>query len=256
MAQAYQQHGVAAVLHCKTSPADAAFDIEQAHVLPMSQWVSHVDSVYSSPGDNLQTQQRLAYNSFFDDNAYIYPGIHQMYAPGLSNGVHVPIEMTWHSHQDPMQARAYTCNSDLSSTHSLTSNSGVPAHPHHRHCLSKYPQLSVSHWTGHDNGVVTVKNYGHQSVVGKPGMPAPAMEPKGPKLKFRPEDDALLVKLKEVKNLTWKQIADFFPGRSLGTLQVRYCTKLKAKTMCWTEDKVSRCPVFGNTYNILIFVLS
>jgi hypothetical protein len=27
--------------------------------------------------------------------------------------------------------------------------------------------------------------------------------------------------------LAWKQIAEFFPGRSSGTLQVRYCTKLK-----------------------------
>ena len=70
-------------------------------------------------------------------------------------------------------------------------------------------------------------------------MPEPAAKPKGPKLKFTPEDDALLVELKETKNLTWKQIADFFPGRSSGTLQVRYCTKLKAKTMVWTEDMVS-----------------
>lgn len=70
-------------------------------------------------------------------------------------------------------------------------------------------------------------------------MPEPAAKPKGPKLKFTPEDDALLVELKETKNLTWKQIADFFPGRSSGTLQVRYCTKLKAKTMVWTDDMVS-----------------
>ena len=70
-------------------------------------------------------------------------------------------------------------------------------------------------------------------------MPEPAAKPKGPKLKFTPEDDALLIELKETKNLTWKQIADFFPGRSSGTLQVRYCTKLKAKTMVWTDDMVS-----------------
>lgn len=69
-------------------------------------------------------------------------------------------------------------------------------------------------------------------------MPAPAPRPKGPKLKFTAEDDALLVELKETKNLTWKQIADFFPGRSSGTLQVRYCTKLKAKTTVWTDEMV------------------
>lgn len=81
---------------------------------------------------------------------------------------------------------------------------------------------------------------GHEppSVVGQPGMPKPAPRPKGPKLKFTPEDDALLVELKETKNLTWKQIADFFPGRSSGTLQVRYCTKLKAKTTAWTDEMV------------------
>ncbi|KAL5614751.1 hypothetical protein BROUX41_004840 [Berkeleyomyces rouxiae] len=77
---------------------------------------------------------------------------------------------------------------------------------------------------------------GAPSVVGQAGMPAPALRPRGPKLKFTPEDDQLLIDLKESKNLTWKQIADFFPGRSSGTLQVRYCTKLKAKTTQWTEE--------------------
>lgn len=69
-------------------------------------------------------------------------------------------------------------------------------------------------------------------------MPAPAPRPRGPKLKFTPEDDQLLVDLKENKALTWKQIAEFFPGRSSGTLQVRYCTKLKAKTTQWTDETV------------------
>ena len=82
-------------------------------------------------------------------------------------------------------------------------------------------------------------HHGPPSVVGQEGMPAPAQRPRGPKLKFTPEDDQLLVDLKEKKNLTWKQIADFFPGRSSGTLQVRYCTKLKAKTTVWTSEMVS-----------------
>lgn len=55
-------------------------------------------------------------------------------------------------------------------------------------------------------------------------------------MKFTTEDDQLLIELKEKKNLTWKQIADFFPGRSSGTLQVRYCTKLKAKTKQWNAE--------------------
>ncbi|EON67235.1 hypothetical protein W97_06488 [Coniosporium apollinis CBS 100218] len=85
-----------------------------------------------------------------------------------------------------------------------------------------------------------VQEQGQASVVGQEGMPPPAARPRGPKLKFTPEDDQLLVDLKEKKNLTWKQIADFFPGRSSGTLQVRYCTKLKAKTTNWTEEMVDR----------------
>lgn len=80
---------------------------------------------------------------------------------------------------------------------------------------------------------------GAPSVVGQVGMPPPAPRPRGPKLKFTPEDDQLLIDLKENKSLTWKQIADFFPGRSSGTLQVRYCTKLKAKTTQWTDETVS-----------------
>ncbi|KAK4186615.1 hypothetical protein QBC35DRAFT_553825 [Podospora australis] len=77
---------------------------------------------------------------------------------------------------------------------------------------------------------------GAPNVVGQAGMPPPAPRPRGPKLKFTPEDDQLLIDLKENKSLTWKQIADFFPGRSSGTLQVRYCTKLKAKTTQWTDE--------------------
>lgn len=79
--------------------------------------------------------------------------------------------------------------------------------------------------------------------MGQPGLPQPGAKPKGPKLKFTPEDDALLIKLKETTDLMWKQVADFFPGRSPGTLQVRYCTKLKAKSTVWTEDMVGvvRC---------------
>ncbi|KAK2629335.1 hypothetical protein QTJ16_000155 [Diplocarpon rosae] len=78
------------------------------------------------------------------------------------------------------------------------------------------------------------------SVVGLEGMPQPAPRPRGPKLKFTPEDDSLLLDLKENKSLTWKQIAEFFPGRSSGTLQVRYCTKLKAKTTQWTEETIEK----------------
>ncbi|KAJ5330582.1 hypothetical protein N7476_000365 [Penicillium atrosanguineum] len=44
------------------------------------------------------------------------------------------------------------------------------------------------------------------------------------------EDDLLLIKLKEKGDLSWNQIAQHFPGRSKGALQVRYCTRLKNRT--------------------------
>jgi hypothetical protein len=106
---------------------------------------------------------------------------------------------------------------------------------HHHHLPVHSPTLKRKH--GEDD--VSTSDPGPPSMVGKEGMPEPAPRPKGPKLKFTREDDALLVRLKEAKNLTWKQIAEFFPGRSAGTLQVRYCTKLKAKTTLWNDDMVS-----------------
>lgn len=110
---------------------------------------------------------------------------------------------------------------------------GGPSHPtHHHHRLPDTgpPSKMMRREEGAGGGA--------PSVVGQEGMPSPAPRPRGPKLKFTPEDDQLLIDLKENKNLTWKQIADFFPGRSSGTLQVRYCTKLKAKTTQWTDETV------------------
>lgn len=107
---------------------------------------------------------------------------------------------------------------------------------HHHHRLppqrtSKSPLVDLG-------GSLRDQEGGPPSMVGQTGMPSAAARPHGPKLKFTAEDDALLVELKETKDLTWKQIADFFPGRSSGTLQVRYCTKLKAKTTAWTDEMV------------------
>ncbi|GAB7366242.1 hypothetical protein MBLNU230_g7799t1 [Neophaeotheca triangularis] len=115
------------------------------------------------------------------------------------------------------------------------------SHAHHHHRLPTQPPIPTSPRTAQDNEASSPNNdSGAANVVGQAGMPAAAPRPKGPKLKFTPEDDALLIELKEGKNLTWKQIADFFPGRSSGTLQVRYCTKLKAKKAVWTDEMVAR----------------
>ncbi|KAI9821053.1 MAG: hypothetical protein M1827_003786 [Pycnora praestabilis] len=114
-----------------------------------------------------------------------------------------------------------------------------PTHLHHHHLPAQgsSPKISRRGLSDMDSSMMSS---GPPSVVGQAGMPSPAPPPRGPKLKFTPEDDQLLVDLKETKNLTWKQISEFFPGRSSGTLQVRYCTKLKAKTTQWTDETVVR----------------
>jgi hypothetical protein len=110
---------------------------------------------------------------------------------------------------------------------------------YHNHPLPPSAHQPKRQRSDDPNSSMMSQSGGAPSVVGMAGMPEPAPRPRGPKLKFTPEDDQLLVDLKEIKNLTWKQIAEFFPGRSSGTLQVRYCTKLKAKTTQWTEETVS-----------------
>lgn len=46
---------------------------------------------------------------------------------------------------------------------------------------------------------------------------------------YSSEDDQKLIDLKENKNLPWNRIAEHFPGRSKGSLQVHYCTQLKGR---------------------------
>lgn len=85
------------------------------------------------------------------------------------------------------------------------------------------------------------RNEPSETMVGKAGLPE-QRPPCGIKAKFKDEDDQLLRKLKEdypYLGLTWKQISDFFPGRSAGTLQVRYCTKIRKKDILWNDDTVS-----------------
>lgn len=45
--------------------------------------------------------------------------------------------------------------------------------------------------------------------------------------RFTKEEDERLMDLKENRNLTWAQIKCSFPGRTIGALQVHYCTRLK-----------------------------
>lgn len=125
-----------------------------------------------------------------------------------------------------------------------------PTHHHHHLPDSGSPYMAYRESGG---GTAEPGGSGAPSVVGQEGMPAPAPRPRGPKLKFTADDDELLIDLKEHRNLTWKQIADFFPGRSSGTLQVHYCTKLKAKATEWTDEMVSAVSLesFGSLWFLL-----
>jgi hypothetical protein len=127
---------------------------------------------------------------------------------------------------------------------------GYPGPPQQHFHTHNMPEsgLEVKRQRIDDQGESSMMSQGAPSVVGTSGMPPPAPRPRGPKLKFSPEDDQLLVDLKENKSLTWKQIAEFFPGRSSGTLQVRYCTKLKAKTTQWTDETIQKLQQALNDY--------
>lgn len=243
--QAYQQHGMVTVLPSQIPAPETAYVVEQAHMMPISRRVSHAGQIFGSPNDNMQSQ--IAYQQQHHNHQHSsarkrshaeyaydtsYPEMQQMHGPVVSQAMQLPVDIASHA----LSTHAYGYSSDLSPVQSPTGQSMS----HHHHHLPNQPPTSKFHRTGYGEDVYVADDHGPPSVVGQPGMPEPAAKPKGPKLKFTPEDDALLVELKETKNLTWKQIADFFPGRSSGTLQVRYCTKLKAKTMVWTDDMVSK----------------
>ncbi|KAJ5461056.1 uncharacterized protein N7458_002608 [Penicillium daleae] len=46
---------------------------------------------------------------------------------------------------------------------------------------------------------------------------------------YSTDENNLLVKLREERKLTWKEITDYFPGRASSALQVHYSTKLKPR---------------------------
>lgn len=138
--------------------------------------------------------------------------------------------------------RLYKLGSTALDNAYISEQPGMPMKPglpmaHHHHLPDP--------GTGTMNMRVYSPEQSSNSLVGQEGMPSPAPRPSGLKPKFTSEDDQLLIQLKRHKNLTWKQIADFFPGRSSGTLQVRYCTKLKIKATLWTETKVRILPLLS-----------
>lgn len=126
-----------------------------------------------------------------------------------------------HSSSHPSSARGFPSPISLP----------VPQQHHHHHRLPSHARLRSAR--------ASASSHGPGSVVGLPGMPQPRPRPPAPKTRFTVDDDVVLVDLKEHKNLAWKQIKEFFPGRKMTTLQVRYCTKLKVRNLVWTDDMVS-----------------
>lgn len=218
----------------------------------MQRTMSQVSSHYATPFESPEMVRYPAATggsrkrSHPEDYTYDYQGLQQMQAHAAGAGGQVPVELTPHGHHAQLQsgASSYFVPSQRGSPqHAYTQQSMQVYQPqshHHHHRLPNQPPPSKAQRTAYGEPSSSLDEHGPPSVVGQPGMPEPAPRPKGPKLKFTAEDDALLVELKETKNLTWKQIADFFPGRSSGTLQVRYCTKLKAKTTIWTDEMVRK----------------
>ena len=202
-----------------------------------------------SPGIGSSRNDRIASNPFGGHGSLIAPLYPEMTQPHRSTATS-PLQSRkrpppeefdsttsglpdlQHSSLDSMtQATVGAPYTHATATGGMMSAPDMSMTHHHHHLPNIGPSSKVMR--REDSGM------GMPSMVGQEGMPPPAPRPRGPKLKFTAEDDQLLILLKEQKNLTWKQIADFFPGRSSGTLQVRYCTKLKAKTTLWTEEMVS-----------------
>lgn len=60
----------------------------------------------------------------------------------------------------------------------------------------------------------------------QPTLPS-SKNPSAHRTRFQPDEDELLIELKERRSLPWPRIVKHFPGRTKGSLQVRYSTKLK-----------------------------
>ncbi|ODQ63099.1 hypothetical protein NADFUDRAFT_48317 [Nadsonia fulvescens var. elongata DSM 6958] len=91
------------------------------------------------------------------------------------------------------------------------------------------PVLANSQLLMNSNTIPSISGYSKRhSMKSKPAKP-----------KFTPDDDTLLIHLKEDQKYTWKQIAKRFPGRTPGALQVRYCTRLKNKNVVWEQEDLN-----------------
>ncbi|KAK1077921.1 hypothetical protein LTR33_007676, partial [Friedmanniomyces endolithicus] len=230
-AQSFPQYGIAPILPSQVTAPEPSF------VLALGTPHETPELLRYQPAASAVRKR-----SHQSDYSYDYQALQQLQAQA-SNSAQIPVELTPHGHHAQLQSGAssyYVPSQRASPQHNYPQQSFQSMQPqtHHHHRLPNQPPPTKLQRLGDPSSSAPPDNHGPPSMVGHAGMPTPAPKPKGPKLKFTAEDDALLVELKETKNLTWKQIADFFPGRTSGTLQVRYCTKLKAKSSAWSDDLV------------------
>ncbi|KAJ5774284.1 hypothetical protein N7457_009180 [Penicillium paradoxum] len=135
----------------------------------------------------------------------------------------------------------YPVHVDPSSSHQTPNpdyiRQGALLQQHHHHRMPSQALVAMS--SGNDGHEATEPPQSQMdlSFMSLPGVPRPWPAPKIAKTRFGHKEDDMLIELKERWNFSWKQIECFFPGRKQQTLQVRYCTKLKERTVVWDNDK-------------------
>ncbi|PLB33296.1 SANT/Myb-like DNA-binding domain-containing protein [Aspergillus candidus] len=237
---AFEQHHANATVLPTATPQSSVHEISQTVVLNPAQMLGRqLPMQYSTAGFDVPSVQRGKKRPHSETEGDGDDANHRI-RPQL------PLLATDNSSENSHgQEMLFPVHGDSSQHHPMRSHEFGPPdsmalpQQHHHHRLPPQASFRASQGQGINLESSSLAS-GPPSVVGQPGMPDPAPRPRGPKLKFTPEEDALLVELKENKNLTWKQIADFFPGRTSGTLQVRYCTKLKAKDVAWSDEMTQR----------------
>ncbi|KAK4551639.1 hypothetical protein LTR86_011013 [Recurvomyces mirabilis] len=251
--QGYHQQTIAPFMLSQTFASEPSLEPIRAQILSpqMQTQTAQVSSSLCWSGcKNLrslrcqQTSQPSRRRSHPKAFAYDCSHPQQLRADVGSAGTAIPDELTPLSQYVQLQpgALSYHVRSQCAFPQYAKPGQVFPTLPsrsqYHHHSLPYPPRARKAQRARYGEDTSSAEEDGPRSVVGQPGMPDAAAPQKAPKLKFTSQDDALLVELKETKRLKWKQIADFFPGRSSGTLQVRYCTKLKAKPSVWTDEMV------------------
>ena len=253
--QVYQQSSIGPLPPSQMFGTELSYGQYQPQILPsqtQQQMVQVLSSRYGSTNESpemhryQQTAGLWRKRSHLEDFAYDSPCLQQLQAHVDSGGTPISFEPITHNPNVQSQPSAFSSQVLYQRPSPQYTRSGQALHTlliqlqhYHHHKLPSQGRGKVQR-TGHGEAPSAAEEHCSLSTVAQLGMPAPAARPNGPKLRFTSDDDALLINLKETDNLTWRQIADFFPSRSSGTLQVRYCTKLSQGHRVDGRDGTSR----------------